>query len=232
MGGKRRGYEIKSGENGDSDMSDEKGKTRRNLMVFSTGVLAVTMLNIPLESSTFLGLNLKDVSPNRIWLCSLIVLIYLLLRYWHDPTIQLESRKWDEECRQSMRTHLMKRVRTDLGRNALGKRHAVKFIYPVPPAPGARPFILGDFYMDPSEWRTARAEMAWEHESLSDPGRYTRTRVPKSPAEARIPIRVLMTCWAKVRLRNLAPNWNMLELAVPLAMGAVAAIFCLIRLLS
>jgi len=61
-------------------VSDEEGKIRRNLMVFSTGILAVGILGIPISESTLLGMNLKNVSPERAWGCAMVVLVYLTLR--------------------------------------------------------------------------------------------------------------------------------------------------------
>jgi hypothetical protein len=63
---------------------DDDDKIRRNLVVFSTGVLLVAWFNVPVQGwleDTFKYKPQVTFSPAKTWLAAAAILIYLLLRY-------------------------------------------------------------------------------------------------------------------------------------------------------
>lgn len=65
---------------------DEDDKVRRNLVVFSAGVLLVAWLNVPVQGMLQDALKVKqEVEPARTWLAAAAILVYLILRYRFSP---------------------------------------------------------------------------------------------------------------------------------------------------
>lgn len=64
-------------------MIDDDDKLRRNVVVFSATILAITFLDLPIGSvsAKFLGGEGTTVSAFRIWLMALLVLFYLVIRF-------------------------------------------------------------------------------------------------------------------------------------------------------
>lgn len=73
------------GESDAVDIEDNAGKTRRNLMMMSTGILAVWALGIPLDGKLVGAVNLNQVEPWRAWICATVVLFYFWLRFSLAP---------------------------------------------------------------------------------------------------------------------------------------------------
>lgn len=77
------------------ELDDVAEKARRNLMMVSTGILAVWVLGIPLDGKLVGTVNLSAVEPWRAWFCVAVVLIYFALRYHYAPTSSDSPEKVD-----------------------------------------------------------------------------------------------------------------------------------------
>jgi len=71
----------------DMELEDVSEKARRNVMLASTGILAVWALGIPLDGKLVGAVNLNEVQPWRAWICAAIVLIYFYLRFRLSPSV-------------------------------------------------------------------------------------------------------------------------------------------------
>lgn len=203
-------------------MSDEEGKTRRNLMVFSTGVLAVASLGIPLSGSTFLGLNLKDVDPMNAWVCALVVLVYLTLRYWFDPTFQKQKTQWTQRQKETRERFSTALIRWSFRRWQLGRWWVpVSFALSAPPGKGATPSLEG--YVEFKSELCGRAKIQWLGEAGDIDG--LPYRVAYAPdGYVRFQIKLLPFIWIAARtiFQMLRINWILLEIAVPLGLSLAA----------
>ena len=77
------------------DLDDVADKARRNLMVVSTGILAVWALGIPLDGKFVGAVDLSAVSPWRAWSATICVLVYFALRYRLSPSISEKLKAWN-----------------------------------------------------------------------------------------------------------------------------------------
>ncbi len=66
-------------------VDDVAEKTRRNLLAFSAAILAVAILDIPLDGKLVGAVDLRNVHPGWAWVTALIVLVYLHLRANLEP---------------------------------------------------------------------------------------------------------------------------------------------------
>lgn len=69
------------------ELDDVAEKARRNLMMVSTGIIAVWALGIPLDGKLVGAVNLNEVQPWRAWTCAAVVLIYVYLRFRLSPSV-------------------------------------------------------------------------------------------------------------------------------------------------
>jgi len=205
-------------------MSDEAGKTRRNLMVFSTGVLAVAYLQIPLSSSKFLGLDLNQVDPFAAWVCAFLVLIYLTLRYWHDATFQAHRADWkkrEKEIQQKLSATL---IRWSFHQRRLGRRWTpVSFSSPPPPVNCTTPSLEG--YIEFNGDRKGSAKIIWTGGTHLGNGSYAAVYVREDWIKFKTGIVPFVVIALITMFRMMRINWILLEIAVPLGLATVAGLF-------
>jgi hypothetical protein len=60
---------------------DEDDKVRRNLVVFSAGVLGIAWFELPIQQLASQAMNTTPLSPLKTWSAAAVVHLYLLLRY-------------------------------------------------------------------------------------------------------------------------------------------------------
>lgn len=75
-------------------MEDDQSKARRNLVMFSVGVISVWFLQIPLDGKLIGVGDLKGVDPDRAWLGVLAVLGYLFLRFHLSIDVGKARQEW------------------------------------------------------------------------------------------------------------------------------------------
>jgi hypothetical protein len=210
-------------------VSDEEGKTRRNLMVFSTGILAVGILGIPISESTLLGINLKNVSPERAWGCAMVVLVYLTLRYWFDPTFQKQRSIWNKREKEFREKYSTLVIRWSFSHWLAGKWWSpVIFDLPAPPVQRARPALEG--YVEFKNELAGSAKLTWTAPAnvMNVPGAsesVTHAVVYARDDYAKFRIRGLVFLGIGVLTisRMMLVNWLLLEIAVPLGLALAAA---------
>lgn len=76
------------------ELDDVAEKARRNVMLVSTGILAVWALGIPLDGKLVGAVNLNEVQPWRAWTCATIVLIYFYLRFRLSPSVATARKEY------------------------------------------------------------------------------------------------------------------------------------------
>lgn len=78
------------------ELDDVAEKARRNLMMASTGILAVWALGIPLDGKLVGAVNLSTVEPWRAWATVTAVLLYFSLRHYFAPPTLKEWQGWTD----------------------------------------------------------------------------------------------------------------------------------------
>lgn len=88
------------------ELEDVAEKARRNLMVVSTGILAVWALGIPLDGKLVGAVDLSAVEPWRAWLAATCVLVYFAARYYFAPGTVKEWSSWSGRRKKSVNSEL------------------------------------------------------------------------------------------------------------------------------
>lgn len=75
-------------------MEDTQDKLRRNVVALSAVIIAIAFVNPSLkDQGTLLGIaDLSEVSQVKIWICALLALIYVFLRFYFDAP-EADARK-------------------------------------------------------------------------------------------------------------------------------------------
>lgn len=82
---------------GEKKLDDVAGKTRRNLLVFATTIIAIWVLEIPLSGNLLGAIALDKVHPTAAWAAAIVTLAYLFNRYYHEPNVHRERKRLRKE---------------------------------------------------------------------------------------------------------------------------------------
>lgn len=92
-------------------MEDTQDKVRRNLVVFSAAIVIGWFLDLKLAAITQLFVTASDlnsVDAKKLWFVSLVVLVYLFLRYKFDATANSQLTNLSIELGQKRENYLSK----------------------------------------------------------------------------------------------------------------------------
>ncbi|WP_448684783.1 hypothetical protein [Achromobacter xylosoxidans] len=205
---------------------DVVGKSRRNLMVVATGIVAVWALGIPLDGRLVGAVNLSEVEPWRAWACTLVVLAYFWLRFHLAPDQTGPRKAFRDakaaELRSSFDAYVEKQF------SHLGKRggRTVHFQLMGPDLPGAIGNVLVDIKWT-RRYRSGKAGFL-VYEVEQDLVNYDRPN-GRGKTEFTVARRSIVGVWLKVHARRLQPQnltWNGLELSLPYLLALLAAAVC------
>ena len=210
-------------------MSDERGKTRRNLVVYCAGVLGIGALGIPLEGSKFLGLDLSNVEPIRIWGVSVIVLGYLILRFLNDPDVKTLMSAWNATWKDILIVEVETLILAEFRRWRETGKSGVNF--EISPAPQANANATIDGRLTTYELRHGFASIRWTR-TVDRNGRSEEEAIPPNGRiKYRIPTQVSGPLALRVVLRHFKLDWHFCEIVLPILLATVTALYCIVRLL-
>lgn len=91
-------------------MDDLPDKLRRNVVVLSAAIVAITVFNLSFKpTGTLLGFaQVGNVTPLKVWLALTAVLVYVFLRYWFDEATDAERGRLAQEF-ENRRYELVRR---------------------------------------------------------------------------------------------------------------------------
>lgn len=91
-------------------MDDTQDKVRRNLVVFSAAIVFGWFLDLKLTNITklFVSTDIGSVNTGRLWIVTLILLIYLFLRYRFDNPTNLQILSLREELKAQRKDYRFK----------------------------------------------------------------------------------------------------------------------------
>lgn len=227
-------------------LDDVAEKARRNLMVISSGILAVALLGIPLDGKLVGAVDLSVVEPWRAWLTTLVVLVYFTLRFHFAPTSTDDAegfnalQKWKYRRRQwylTKRDQLLKQALANIDKTGTPKSDGYHFAFHFPNRPEGEQLTLLE--IGPCRWNGRQGTYAskWA-QMLTDeklkPG-VTVFVGPKFIGEAnetKVAIRPVAYFYMHLEAWNHAyqPSWNLLELTIPWLLAAGAFLVCLWRI--
>ncbi|MGZ8132445.1 hypothetical protein ACXU40_08620 [Bordetella bronchiseptica] len=208
-------------------MDDIQEKTRRNLVVYSSGILAIQFLGIPFNGHLLGVAKLDQVDPTHAWICALIVLAYLWLRYRYAPQNMVGIRKHDKIVAETATAPLVNRIREQFLRVLTGQRPAgVRFseVEHPPGVTGVRPTNTS------ITWQTDRRgaiQSIWEATHAS-PNLVGTTGVSRAKFVVPWPSAVLARCTRTLRRYQL--SWEMLEYRIPALLANAAGVVCVLQI--
>ncbi|MBP8322535.1 hypothetical protein KAF81_33375 [Pseudomonas aeruginosa] len=217
-------------------MDDVAEKARRNLMVISTGILAVWALGIPLDGRLVGAVDLSAVDPWRAWSAAICVLVYFAMRYRLSPSISDKLKSWKLRRRDLLHTWSTETLNLQVSKDHFRSASPdLKIHWPYVPdddvyvALKRAPIYRG---------RGGYFEFCWD---ISRKPRYFGEDA-ESPNEAREyptdPIQVhfqfdwrffLSMHWEAFKSAY-RPSWELLEFSVPWFLAFWALVVCLWRL--
>lgn len=227
------------------ELDDIAEKARRNLMMVSTGILAVWALGIPLDGKLVGAVDLSAVDPWRAWLTALVVLVYFTLRYHFAPIHSATPKRVDElqawKARRKnwfevSRDQELQSALADTACNGTPNSNGSKFVFCFPSKPEGKNAKL--LKTDLVKWNGRRGTLhsRWA-QMLEEPIGPGTTNIigPRFISEEQ-ETRVAIRRRAYVRMHFEAwkhayqPSWNLLELSIPWFLAAGALIVCIWRI--
>lgn len=210
-------------------MDDVAEKTRRNLMMVSTGILAVWALGIPLDGKLVGAVNLNEVEPWRAWACTLVVLSYFYIRFRRSPTYSSERSKYSREQLEQLRAKCVVVIDASYSAMTSGKKSSVTFILPEL----AQGYTLGgpvDY--QPRGWKsTSPLERQGSMGVDNVPPNGSQILAGIAMVRFTLPRSIVAKLWFQMhweRLRKI--NWSGLEVTLPTILAYTAAMVCIWKL--
>ncbi|MEB6663825.1 hypothetical protein MXL91_20385 [Achromobacter ruhlandii] len=209
-------------------MDDVAEKTRRNLLAFSAAILAVAILDIPLDGKLVGAVDLRNVHPGWAWAIALAVLSYLFLRAFFEPKASRVRRKLARKRDLLYYTLLDKELRRACNAGGKWRTRYTRFaLYKddSAPQPGAVYVLAHDDTELLNGKRMRYVKYYWYAQYSEYPN------FPRSSAERPLHSNygVMETCrayavalWCWSRIVAVKPSWPMLEFFVPNVLAIAA----------
>lgn len=213
-------------------LDDVAEKARRNLMVISSGIVAVWALDIPLDGKLVGAVDLNAVEPWRAWVVATLVLIYFSLRYYFAPAKSDIWKEWRSRRKVKIRYALEDLRKTGIKSLESNERHPDIFF-----EVSSRP--------DGTDWRLSqKSEVSWHGCRGSFEYTWLKTHERRilgsniaaetEKATAKFTIRAaryLSIQWQEW-FRAYWPSEGLLELSIPWFLAFAAAVVCICKLVA
>ncbi|CUJ82074.1 Uncharacterised protein [Achromobacter sp. 2789STDY5608615] len=219
------------------DLDDVAEKARRNLMIVSTGILAVWALGIPLDGKLVGAVDLSAVAPWRAWLAASCVLVYFAARHYLAPATAKEWAPWSVRRKKSVTSQLDQSVGTvfrqipescehEVTVSWIDLRHDINMTFNVQIDVDNRRrgtfyytwFQLSKLTDDDGRREVSDATPSFPKETMQ--GEYAFTR------------RFYLKCQWRAFREAYKPSWELLELSFPWFLAIGASIVCACKLVA
>lgn len=220
-------------------MEDVAEKARRNLMMVSAGILAVSALGIPLDGKLVGAVDLNAVEPWRAWAVALAVLTYFGLRHYfapdtHKAWIDWATRRksWFITARSILLDQCLPHRTAVTNAQTIFIDHRMTFDDPKLPADCAWVLVSNQNII----WkgRSGATDTLWDKSekgrrviTLRSRGADHKSRV-EFTIRRRTYVRLVLESWAQAY----RPSWRLLELSFPWLLAFGAAIVCVCKLVA
>lgn len=215
------------------ELDDVAEKARRNLMLVSTGILAVCALGIPLDGKLVGAVDLSAVEPWRAWAAATCVLVYFAARYYFAPSTAKEWAPWRirrKKAANSLLTRIFSDALSQIPEATAGQievrwndlRSASKLKYTLATLPTNR-------------GRSGQFSYRWDYASVSDRAVATPEERIQYPTEVQLgdftySRSTYFKCHWQALRQAYKPSWELLELSFPWFLAFGALLICLWRL--
>ncbi|MNY09495.1 hypothetical protein D3C86_1424110 [compost metagenome] len=214
-------------------MSDEAGKTRRNLVVLSSAVVAIAFLEVPLQGSLIGAINLDKVDPKSAWIAVAVCLTYFLLRFLTDGNNTRNIKQWWAGVLEYQPNSVHGFLRSKQANASWEHWHCEQ------DKPDNIADVQLDVFYEPlgQAWdyergsRTATARAQWA-EYLEQNGRRERMRQITSlfQVSQRIPLKIYIKSYAIALCKATIPGWVFTEYVFPTVWAIASISICLYKM--
>lgn len=216
------------------DLDDVAEKARRNLMIVSTGILAVWALDIPLDGKLVGAVDLSAVQPLRAWLAATCVLAYFTARYNFSPNTAKDWAPWSRRRRDHITGALDRSIKKALGMIAGANDHEVVLNWTDIPDLTTRQGVNVSFQMSVNHKRKGKFTYRWYYEPPRTDTRHNDERPPLPEGEFEgtytFTYRFYAACqWSAARAAYKL-SWPLLELSLPWLLAIAAGIVCICKI--
>jgi hypothetical protein len=231
-------------------MDDTPDKLRRNIVALAAAILAITFFNLSFKpTGNLLGFaEVGNVSPFKVWVALALTLLYIFLRYHFDEKTTKERGAARRELERFVREATERSVASEVRRHIAGQRLWFRLLrveslaqfgeekfrrlrngVPIPVEVVAT-VITGDGRVPPLPWG-ASVQVNVVHLYRDDNTKTRRRGEPERAAgsalNATLGQRTMVSLVACLRALY---SRSCVDVAVPYALGAAAAMACLFKL--
>lgn len=212
-------------------MSDEAGKTRRNLVVLSSAVVAIAFLEVPLQGSLIGAINLDKVDPKSAWIAVAVCQAYFFVRFLTDGNNTKNIKLWWGQVRDRqpavVRSFLLSKK---------SNRDFTTWKYEV-----SKPDDVADARIDLYEihdriWtyergtRIATAHALWrEYQTINGRATLMRDITPLFKVSRQIPLKLFIKSYVAAIWKAAIPGWVFTEYVFPTGWAIASFSICLYK---
>lgn len=216
------------------DLDDVAEKARRNLMIVSTGILAVWALGIPLDGKLVGAVDLSAVDPLRAWLAATCVLAYFTARYNFSPNTVKDWAPWSRRRRDHITSALDRSVSRAMDMGPGANNHEVVLDWIDVAQVTTQPGVNVSVQMNVNHKRKGKFAYGWYYDPPRTDTRNNDERppLPDGPFEGTYTFRYRFyaACQWKAAREAYKPSWPLLELSFPWFLAIAAGIVCLCKI--
>lgn len=212
-------------------IDDVQDKTRRNLVAYSAGIIAVRVLDVPFTGQLFGSIPVGELNPTIAWVLAFVILAYLWLRFRYAPPNEKGMLEEIEERGKVGITRLNDDVVKEFLRFANQERpRGVKFVES--PLPASQP--IADLRRATVFWDgSTRGRLRLDWSNATRPAEEGQEDATKS---TELPFQLKTITVAKSALldflRKYKLSWPMLEYRIPNILSNIAAVICIWEILG
>lgn len=213
-------------------MSDEEGKTRRNLIVLSSAVVTIAFLKIPIQG-TLVGIDLSKVDSTRAWQAALFALVYFSVRYFLDKGNRKGLNVWTSQALEHQPRHVKAYLQTS---RANENWQDWRLETPNPDPSGNSRLMLYRLNNEP-QWsylpgrRYANAKAYWQPPAEREDEQHFAKPLKIFAVTQKIPGAIYWGSWITALFRTFRLSWEFTEFVLPYVWAAIAVGVCLAALL-
>ncbi|MFY2835795.1 hypothetical protein [Achromobacter xylosoxidans] len=214
-------------------MSDEAGKTRRNLVVLSSAVVAIAFLEVPLQGSLIGAINLDKVDPKSAWIAVAVSLAYFFVRFLTDGNHTTNIRRWWVEVREYQAAVVSGFLHSN-GANSDARNWTLE--RDKPDSDGEVELVIyqihGRKWQYESGSRVAHAQGLWSESVLDlEQMRHNRRELTALfKVSQQIPFKILIKSYVMALMKAAIPGWVFTEYVFPAAWALISLGVCFFKI--
>lgn len=210
-------------------MDDIQEKARRNLVVYSSGILAIQFLGIPFNGQLLGVAKLDQVNPVHAWIAAGVVLAYLWFRYRFAPKNASGIHEHETEIASAITATVTDRVVSQFMRVIDGQRPVGIRFSEIPQPVNMTATQVSNISITWQGERHGTVGFEWVGFGPTDAHEFAR-----HSGRHQVPFKLSRRLSAIARLgrilRRYQISWEMLEYRIPALLANAAGVVCVLQI--